>query len=122
MEENDKCIDKALVEENYYYLNEENNKYVSCSKISGCEKCNSSTQCISCQIGFNFNDNNLCKKTLSKSELTSAQICGIVIGCVGIILIFAFAVLFLSRKSNFSKVKLDTNSSKYEGNKNTDEG
>ena len=37
MEENDKCIDKALVEENYYYLNEENNKYVSCSKISGCK-------------------------------------------------------------------------------------
>ena len=37
-------------------------------------------------------------------------------------LIFAFAVLFLSRKSNFSKVKLDTNSSKYEGNKNTDAG
>ena len=122
IEENDKCIDKALVEKNYYYLNEENNKYVSCSKISGCEKCNSSTQCISCKIGFNFNDNNLCKKTLSKSELTSAQICGIVIGCVGVILIFAFAVLFLSRKSNFSKVKLDTNSSKYEGNKNTDEG
>ena len=45
MEENDKCIDKALVEENYYYLNKENYKYVSCSKISGCKKCNSSTQC-----------------------------------------------------------------------------
>ena len=62
------------------------------------------------------------KKYYPKSELTSAQICGIVIGCVGVILIFAFTVLFLSRKSNFSKVKLDTNSSKYEGNKNTDEG
>ena len=65
MEENDICISKTLVEQKYYYLNE-NNKYSSCSKISNCDKCNSVTDCIYCKEGFylvkeNDNDEIECK-------------------------------------------------------------
>ena len=120
IEINDKCIDKDLVTQNYYYLNEENNKYVSCSEIVGCEKCISATECISCQKGFNFNSDNLCKKESSDSKITSAQICGIVIGCVGLGLIFAVIVLLISKKKRNNTKKLDIISTKYEENKNVD--
>ena len=120
IEINDKCIDKDLVTQNYYYLNEENNKYVSCSEIVGCEKCISSTECISCQKGFNFNNDNLCKKESSDSKITSAQICGIVIGCVGLGLIFAVIFLLISKKKRNNIKKLDIIITKYEENKNVD--
>ena len=59
------CIDKSLVDEHYYYLNEENNKYESCSKISKCKKCNSATECTLCIEGYNLIEDN--------NELLSCQ-------------------------------------------------
>ena len=45
--EDDKCITLADIEANLYYKND-NDKYVSCSKILNCEKCISASQCILC--------------------------------------------------------------------------
>ena len=55
-EETGKCIYKDLVENNYFYL--DNDKAVNCSKIPNCEKCTSSTNCLWCINGFNFIENN----------------------------------------------------------------
>ena len=42
------CISKTLYDEKKYYYNVATGKYVSCSNISGCEKCISATKCILC--------------------------------------------------------------------------
>ena len=42
------CISKTLYDEKKYYKNVATGKYVSCSNISGCEKCISATKCILC--------------------------------------------------------------------------
>ena len=62
----------------------------------------------------------MCKKESSGSKITSAQICGIVIGCVGLGLIFAIIVLLISKKKRNNIKKLDIISTKYEENKNVD--
>ena len=62
IEESDTCISYSLYTNKLYYLDITTNKYFSCSKISNCEKCTLSTDCIECKEGFNFikgNDNNL---------------------------------------------------------------
>ena len=62
IEESDICIAYSLYTNQLYYLDDETNKYYSCSKISNCAKCTSSTNCIECKEGYNFikgSDNNL---------------------------------------------------------------
>ena len=45
--ENNNCIPLSDIEANLYYKND-NDKYVSCSTLSNCEKCTSASQCILC--------------------------------------------------------------------------
>ena len=52
MEENNVCIPYSLVTQQLYYLDDSSDKYISCSKISNCQKCSSATECISCNTNF----------------------------------------------------------------------
>ena len=53
IEEHDKCIPQSDIDAKLYYKDDTtNNKYFSCTKISNCEKCASSTECLSCKTGF----------------------------------------------------------------------
>ena len=108
LEENDKCIDKTLVENNNYFINETTGKYVSCSIINNCIKCSSSTKCLDCQEGFELK-NNICQSTSGGSntdnnnnnddnKLSTGAIVGIVIGVLGFLLIAAGLVYFMLNK------------------------
>ena len=53
LEESDKCIAKTQVDAKFYYEDPSSHKYIKCSnKIEKCEKCNSDTDCISCETYF----------------------------------------------------------------------
>ena len=106
LEENDKCINKTLVENNNYFINEATHKYVSCSIINNCIKCSSSTTCLECQEGFEIKDN-ICQSTSGSSsnnnnkddnKLSTGAIVGIVLGILGFLLIAAGLVYFLLNK------------------------
>ena len=108
LEENDKCIDNSLVENNTYFINITTNKYVSCSIINNCIKCSSSTNCLLCQEGFEVK-NNICQSISGGNEnndnnnkedkkLSTGAIVGIVLGILGFLLIAAGLVFFLMNK------------------------
>ena len=59
------CISKTLYDEKKYYKNVATGKYVSCSNISGCEKCISATKCILCSSNLNISG---CEKCISATK------------------------------------------------------
>ena len=117
--DNDTCIPKALIEENEnYFRDATTQKYISCSVISNCVTCDSSTVCTSCLEGFILNNNNKCDKIDNtnnnndsdddSSRLSTGAIIGIVFGCLGFLLIVAGVAYFLINNV-FKKKKDDIN-------------
>ena len=77
--EDNKCVSKEVIELNLYYKNNDN-KYVSCSKISNCEKCTSADECILCQGDFKLiegDDNKLTCQNIDLSNYYKIEIEGI---------------------------------------------
>ena len=111
LEEKDTCISKEFVENNSYFEDETTHKYVSCSIIPNCVACTSSSVCKECQKDFVLKDNK-CQLTSnqdggskSSSKLSTGAIIGIVLGCLGFLLLIAGGVYFLL---NFRKNKTMT--------------
>ena len=104
IEENDKCVSDNLIKENYYYKDEESNKYVNCGIIENCLTCTSETKCISCIEGFEIVDDK-CQKIINQEndKLSTASIVGIVLGGVGFLSIASFLTYYFLRKLKISK-------------------
>ena len=69
LEEHNICIPNSDVIANLYYLDVTINKYASCSKISQCKTCLSSTNCLQCNDGYVIieeNDASICKDFSTK--------------------------------------------------------
>ena len=104
--DNDTCLDKKIIEESQnYYLDLETKRYISCSIMDNCIKCDSGTVCTSRQEGFNLNNNHLCSKIDTNNNndkkndgLSTGAILGIVFGCVGFLLIVAGVIYLLVTK------------------------
>ena len=116
-----KCISPDDINSKLYFFDNELNKYVSCSIISNCMKCLSSNECISCQSGFELN-NNICNKIVTDDDdkLSTGTIIGIVFGCVGFVLIVLCIIyfIFIKGKKDNSIPKVDNEEKKE--NKNTE--
>ena len=115
LEQNNSCINKTLIEDHYYILDEESKKYISCSIIDNCKTCTSLTVCAECDERYRVN-NGKCEVISSSSDdnkkLKTGAIIGIVFGCVGFLLIVAGVVLFLIKKfkknnETINKEKID---------------
>ena len=104
IEQNDKCVSENLINENYYYKDEESNKYVNCGIIENCLTCTSETKCISCIEGFEIVDDK-CQKIINQEndKLSTASIVGIVLGGVGFLSIASFLTYYFLRKLKISK-------------------
>lgn len=95
-----KCISKTSIEENKNYYRDETGIYFSCSMMANCVTCDSGTVCTSCQNGFRLN-NNICISENSedkKDNLSTGEIIGIVLGCIGFLLLAALLIYFLLNK------------------------
>ena len=110
LEENNKCISDELIENHKYVLDDETQKYISCSKIDNCDTCYSITACTQCQEGY-IVDNNICKSQSNPVNndddgLSTGAIVGIVIGCLSFLLMIVGLLLFLIKKGKlFNKQK-----------------
>ena len=123
LEESNICISKELVNNNNYFLDEETNKYVSCSIINNCITCNSNTTCLSCKDGYILN-NHICKKREQKNDdkdnkLSTGAIVGIIFGCLGFLLIVAGVIIFILYK--LKKNKFGNNNPSLVKNEKVDE-
>ena len=102
--DNNTCVEKELIENNdYFYKDEINNIYVSCSIINNCIKCTSNTICTYCEEGYKVNENYLCQKIISDDNsddngLSTGAIIGIVFGCLGFLLFVALTGYYLYKK------------------------
>ena len=123
LEQNNSCINITLVKNSYYILDNESNKYISCSIIENCVTCSSRTVCTKCEEGFRVN-NNICQKIVpnndDKQGLSTGEIVGIVFGCVGFLLIVSGVVYFLIKK--FKKNNDNPNITNYNLPKNEEDG
>ena len=115
--DNDTCINKTILEESKeWFIDEGTQRYVSCSVISNCITCDSSTVCTSCKSGFSLN-NNICNEIVNNDDnddggLGTGPIIGIVFGCLGFLLLAAGVVCFLFGKifkKNNVQIKRSTN-------------
>ena len=110
LEENNKCISNELIENHKYVLDDETQKYISCSKIDNCDTCYSITACTQCQEGYIVN-NNICRSQSNPANddddgLSAGAIVGIVIGCLSFLLMIVGLLLFLIKKGKlFNKQK-----------------
>ena len=92
-----KCISQEDINSQFYFIDEDTEKYLRCSIIDNCIKCLSRSECILCQNGFELN-NNICKKIEindnDDDKLSTGAIIGIVFGCLGFLLIVAAFIYF----------------------------
>ena len=118
--DDDKCLPESdLISSNHYILfskqdekGEIINKYISCSiAIEHCETCTSNKVCTSCSVGYNLNNDKLCEKIKEKNnddDLSTGSIVGIVIGCVGFLIISGLTAYFFLIKKIKPDLKLNS--------------
>ena len=107
---NECLLESSLLNNNRYILlqklgetTETMNKYISCSAaMENCDTCSSSTECTSCVSGYYFKNDNLCEKIIEKNDdndgLSTGGIVGIVVGCIGFLLIAGLIAYYFLKK------------------------
>ena len=101
--EDNKCVYFTLTNNKFYY-DESTQKYLSCSKINGCEECSSSSKCTKCQNGYKLKGDS-CKDKYKKMKQLS--IAAIVLSSIVIVGEIAFFVFWLINKGKNSENNLN---------------